>query len=499
MRSPLSLLLQLTAATLTSSGSALGVPPAQCLMEPQTQIIQVPSEGFVSLPGDELLERCEEVPGKKWTRNPSGPIDLMVHADGSGGSGRYWEVTVGFAKRNQHRPLRGVCLTTSTVGWRTLERYKTSSLPWLDDLDGDGKAELIIWGSFPLTKEASMLEFGLMAWVYRVSSEDLLAIDWILSRRMAREIAEAYRGPLNESDLDDLGVNTAQTLEAFARGQCTPALDRSSSVVQSVVAEADITAVRLEVLIKGSGRRQEVEELHTLLRELAGQLQSGSPADARRLQQRARELWVLYTPSLANLRGLCKGCPPLDIGSLVKELESARALGSGDYELGDVREMREQRLTSTLTADLTDDGVADTALVGRGGIGVESKTFLLVVSRRGAKYRRLYFQTLDQTLPVLGVGTNYLIVTENYYPSDDFSFLCWTGSSFDLRYIGDFMTSEPCPRRGRLRARPRQGHRGRRERSNLGKSQAAAGIDALRFCVLRKNSSIIALPCFLTD
>jgi hypothetical protein len=84
-----------------------------------------------------------------------------------------------------------------------------SPLPWLDDLDNDGKAELIIWDSFPLHEDASQAEYGLVAWVYRLASEDLLAIDWGLSLRMAREIAQAYgQHP------------AAEALEQFADKQC---------------------------------------------------------------------------------------------------------------------------------------------------------------------------------------------------------------------------------------------------------------------------------------
>lgn len=64
-------------------------------------------------------------------------------------------------------------MTTSTAGWRTLRQYRRISLLWLEDLDQDGEAELIIWDSFPLKENASMAEYGLVAWVYRLASKDL--------------------------------------------------------------------------------------------------------------------------------------------------------------------------------------------------------------------------------------------------------------------------------------------------------------------------------------
>jgi hypothetical protein len=109
------------------------------------------------------------------------------------------------------------------VGWRTLQRYKKTPLPWLDDLDNDGRAELIIWSSFPLQEDASLADYGLIAWVYRLTSEDSLAIDWGLSRQMAREIAEAYRAPLEPLDsyLGPLRTKAAEALERFADKACS--------------------------------------------------------------------------------------------------------------------------------------------------------------------------------------------------------------------------------------------------------------------------------------
>jgi hypothetical protein len=174
------------------------------------------------LQGGNLRGTCDDVPAKKWIRNHSGSFDLFVYADGPSGSGRFWNITVGVAGRQHLKPTLGVCLVTSTVGWRTLQRYKKAPLPWLDDLDNDGRAELIIWSSFPLRKDSSLAEYGLIAWVYRLTSEDSLAIDWGLSRRMAREVAEAYRSPLDSTDpyLGSLRAEAAEALERFADERC---------------------------------------------------------------------------------------------------------------------------------------------------------------------------------------------------------------------------------------------------------------------------------------
>jgi len=205
--------------TLLDGRSSL--PP--CLMKPDYFDIRLPRHGFMWLEDEEFSGGCEDVPAKKWIRKPSGSFDLFVYADGPSGSGRYWNITIGVAKRQQSKPIRGICLMTSTVGWRTLQQYKNSPLAWLDDLDGDGKAELIIWTSFPLREESSMAEFGLMGWVFRVASEDSLVIDWVLSRKLAREIAESYRSPLDSATPypGTLRAEAAEALQLFVDERCT--------------------------------------------------------------------------------------------------------------------------------------------------------------------------------------------------------------------------------------------------------------------------------------
>ena len=192
--------------------------PLPCLMRPDHFQISLPRKGFTWLDGDELSGGCGNVPAEKWIRNSSGSFDLFVYANGPSGSGRYWKVMIGVARRQHSKPIRGVCLRTSTVGWRTLQRYKRAPLAWLDDLDKDGKAEFILWSSFPLREDASLAEYGLMAWVYRVDSENSLAIDWELSRKMAREIAKAYR---TTSYPGPLRAEAAAALERFVDERCS--------------------------------------------------------------------------------------------------------------------------------------------------------------------------------------------------------------------------------------------------------------------------------------
>jgi hypothetical protein len=131
-------------------------------------------------------------------------------------------VTIGVGEKGQSRPERGVCLTTSTAGWRTYQYYNRTPLSWLDDLDKDGRAEVIIWASFPLQKDASMAESGLVAWVYRLTQKDTLILDGELSRRMARQIAQVY-GLSRESAAaypGHLARQAAEALNEFADERC---------------------------------------------------------------------------------------------------------------------------------------------------------------------------------------------------------------------------------------------------------------------------------------
>jgi hypothetical protein len=190
-------------------------------MQPAHVVVQLPARGFAVLDGEAETDCAGDVPSSKWIRGSAGPLALFVFADGPAGSGRYWNVAVGTSSRQQQKPVRGVCFTTSTVGWRTLRVFAGAPLQWVDDLDRDGKAELIIWDSFSLGGEDTAAEFGLTAWVYRPTSAGVLLIDWVLSRRLARDIAAAYREPLPAPANGRTRSRAAAALELFANDQCT--------------------------------------------------------------------------------------------------------------------------------------------------------------------------------------------------------------------------------------------------------------------------------------
>jgi hypothetical protein len=148
---------------------------------------------------------------------PGDDFDLLVAADGPHGSGRYWTITVALKKSKEEIPSRGICLETSTIGWRTLQYFNKLPLPWVDDQNENGHPEFILWDSFPLNDEPTMAEFGLIAWVYELSKEGDLRLNMELTRALASEIAAAYRQPLENStaNLQQRRDEMAHILESF--------------------------------------------------------------------------------------------------------------------------------------------------------------------------------------------------------------------------------------------------------------------------------------------
>lgn len=194
-----------------------------CLMQPVLPSIHMQDGEFNWLHNGDVREPCDNLPSGGWSRRSAGPGDLHVHADGPTGSGRFWTVTVGVSGKHESQPTRGVCLSTSTLGWRTLQHFSKGPLTWLDDVNNDGRAEFILWDSFPLHNERSMAEYALMAWVYRLVGPDSLVIDLDLSRDLAGLLAKEYRSPSGNDKgyLGDLRENAAVSLERFAEQRCS--------------------------------------------------------------------------------------------------------------------------------------------------------------------------------------------------------------------------------------------------------------------------------------
>ncbi len=216
----------LVVAIVSAGKFAIGAEQrSTCSMKPMRTSLVFPEQGVAWQAGEDPIVPCGEVPPSAWMRRSSQTVDLLIHADGPDGSGRYWQVTVGIAGKQEQKPTRGFCIMTSTVGWRTLQRFK--KLPWIDDRDSDGRPELVLWDSFPLRDEASAAEYALVAWVYELDSKETLVIDWDLSRKFALEVARAYRAPMEPASqgLRALRNKAARELESFGRGTCTPSVE----------------------------------------------------------------------------------------------------------------------------------------------------------------------------------------------------------------------------------------------------------------------------------
>jgi hypothetical protein len=217
-------MLKQSLAILFTAGASLTMTQQSsiCPMEPRHLTIQLPSNGLVWLKGEDFDGPCDAVSPENWVRAPSKAFDLWTYPVGPEGSGRFWTLTVGLGGHEERNPVRGTCLMTTTAGWRTLQRFNDSPLPWADDLDVDGVPELVVWSSFPLSEEPTQAEFGLVAWVYQVDpARGQFAVDWKLSRKIAGQLAAAYRAPFENDEILQLRRNkAAQALESFSRGTC---------------------------------------------------------------------------------------------------------------------------------------------------------------------------------------------------------------------------------------------------------------------------------------
>jgi hypothetical protein len=216
-----------------SQSLAAGLP--QHRIEPRHPVITLPEAGLVWLPGEDFAGVCDVPPADAWIRKPGGGFDLLVHAEGPSGSGRYWVVTVALGRPGEAVPRQGVCFQTSTLGWRTLQDFSVLPLPWAEDLDDDGTAEVLIWDSFPTAGDGSTEHFGLMVWVYRVAEERSFGLDWDLTRAMATELVAAYRRPLERGgeELQRVRNRIARALEQWIADTAGTAGSQGSAALEA--------------------------------------------------------------------------------------------------------------------------------------------------------------------------------------------------------------------------------------------------------------------------
>lgn len=212
------------AALLTAAAAQ---QQAACALRPIGRSLDLPARG-IARDGPSDDGPC--APAGTWERMAADSLDVRVAADGPAGSGRYWNVTIGVARPHEDSLLRGICLVTTTLGWRTLQIDGEVSLPmpWLADRDRDGRPEVLIWDDFPLSREPTGAEHGLVAWVYEFNGRRRFVLDPPLTRAVARDIAAAYRTPTGDPFRTRRRAVAAAALERLASGRCTmrPYLNR---------------------------------------------------------------------------------------------------------------------------------------------------------------------------------------------------------------------------------------------------------------------------------
>jgi hypothetical protein len=196
-----------------------------CAMVPPYTTIRMPaSPVFTWLPDEATSGACESIHPERWQRSQTTAGDLVLNLVGPEGSGRYWTITIGRVPPGAHTPDRGVCLATTTSGWPILGSFRDRPLPWIEDVDRDSSAEVIIWTSFALRAGAAQFESGLMPWVYHVDRDGTLTLDHTLSRRLAGEVARAYRAPAPNPLATHYKAQrqlAADALEAYSSAACT--------------------------------------------------------------------------------------------------------------------------------------------------------------------------------------------------------------------------------------------------------------------------------------
>jgi len=193
-----------------------------CLMKLFAETYTLPDSGFTGLTSTSTPITCDHIPAHEWVVGRVGINKLYLNAKGPSGSGRHWIITIGISDSTALLPYRGICISISTIGWRTLQRYSKGALPWLEDIDKDGDSEVVLWDSFPIHPNASMVRYGLFAWVYRLVSNDLLTIDMQLTRENAQALAREYRDSTNVNKMYYWKrAQIAEYIESFAEGKCS--------------------------------------------------------------------------------------------------------------------------------------------------------------------------------------------------------------------------------------------------------------------------------------
>ncbi len=157
---------------------------------PPWKKIVIPNRGFWQLTtGDS----CAVPDSANWQFSRFNKVKIAVLARGPEGSGHYWQIFIGLAQNDETRPSRGICLETSTIGWRNRRLPDDSPLFWLNDLNNDSKPELIIWDSQPLSSDSIHTAFTLVAWVFAFDGVSTFLFQEALSKKLNARLVSVQR------------------------------------------------------------------------------------------------------------------------------------------------------------------------------------------------------------------------------------------------------------------------------------------------------------------
>jgi hypothetical protein len=212
-----------------------GDPCPLCLPMPPYTMIPIPAAGVWRL-GTHVeegwatdLSPCDETDSDAWIQASTPDYNWKVCVTGPNGSGRYWDITILIEPPLGLGPRRGVELLGETRGLVNLEVAEQFKLPWVTDLDEDGRSEFILWKTFPPSSEVSPFQTGLIGWVYRPLPNAVFTLDLDLTRRLARSLAEMHRRPFNSGSAQNREhfERLATELERFAADECYLRVDPS--------------------------------------------------------------------------------------------------------------------------------------------------------------------------------------------------------------------------------------------------------------------------------
>jgi len=207
--------LLLCGLLVSSVCAQVGAPPFQRLVISDSGFVSRIDLGAPLDGGGVDFEPCE-IP-KNWETKHGAKNTVSFQADGPNGSGRYWNITYGWSASQDTLPVRGFCINTTTLGWRTLQAFEDRALPWVEDVNQDGRLEILLWDIFnsdTLTGASESMP-GLITWVYEIRNENTVVYSKSLTQLFAKRIAKAYRAPLPSSGPMDSAL--VKLRESFAR------------------------------------------------------------------------------------------------------------------------------------------------------------------------------------------------------------------------------------------------------------------------------------------